>query len=236
LEYKGEVFYLDNEKKDFTITESNLETAPVTAGTIWNSHSKWYDDPIYCPLDSTGNMKEFDNQMIADSILLAMCYKSNKAKEGFSIFTEKELGFPAHSLKAMKNGQMFYDWFAPHKANLSAEGIDLYNKTLAVYKYYFRYFGINADKNVGLNELKLAIMQQKVNATAQKQCFDTSITGNNNGSRIGTGSKWAPSKADRLHNTIIFGAYDIALVALMTRQYERFIAYGMIERMPSCVR
>jgi hypothetical protein len=41
-----------------------------------------------------------------------MCYKSNKAKEGFSIFTEKELELPAHSLKAMKNGQMFYDWFA----------------------------------------------------------------------------------------------------------------------------
>ena len=234
--YKGGVFYLDNEKQDFSITESNLETALVAAGTVWNSHSEWYDDPIYCPLDDEGNIKEFDKEMIADSILLAMCYKSNKAKKGFSIFTEKELELPVHSLKAMKNGQMFYDWFAPYKANLSEEGIDLYNKMLEVYKYYFRYFGINADKNVGLNELKLAIMQQKVNATAEKQCFDTSITGNNNGSRIGAGSKWTPKTADRLHNTTVFGKYDHALVALMTKQYERFIDYGMIDAMPSCVR
>jgi hypothetical protein len=236
LGYKGGIFYIDNDKEDFSITETNLESALVAAGTIWNSHSEWYDDVIYCPLDSDGNIKKFDSQMIADSILLALCYKSNKAKEGFSIFTEKELGLPAHSLKAMKNGQMFYDRFASYKANLSPEGIDLYNKTLEVYKYYFRYFGLNADKNVGLNELKLAIMQQKVNATANKQCFDTSITGNNNGSRIGAGSKWTPKTADRLHNTTIFGEYDKALVAIMTRQYKRFIDYGMIDAMPSCVR
>ena len=135
-----------------------------------------------------------------------------------------------------KNGQMFYDWFAPYKANLSVEGIDLYNKMLEVYKYYFRYFGLNADKNVGLNELKLSIIQQKVNATAEKIKFDNSITGNNSGARVGAGSKWTPKTADRLHNTTIFGEYDLALVALMTKQYKRFIDYGMIESMPSCVR
>ena len=89
---------------------------------------------------------------------------------------------------------------------------------------------------MGLNELKLAIMQQKVDATAEKQCFDTSITGNNNGSRIGAGSKWTPKTADRLHSATIFGDYDRALVALTTKQYQRFIEYGMVEAIPSCVR
>jgi hypothetical protein len=107
---------------------------------------------------------------------------------------------------------------------------------LEVYKYYFRYFGLNADKNVGLNELKLAIMQDKLNPSYEKVKFDNSITGNNSGVRMGVGSKWTPQTADRLHNTTIFGEYDKALVALMTRQYKRFIDYGMIDAMPSCVR
>jgi hypothetical protein len=234
INYKAGIFYLDDEQNGFTITTFNLEAALVAAGTVWNTHSKWYDETVYCPLDGDGNIKEFDNEMTADSILLAMCYKSNKAKEGFSLYSESELGLPAHSLKAMKNGQMFYDWFAPYKANLSTEGKELYDKMREVYKYYFRYFGLNADKNVGLNELKLAIMQQKINATAEKRSSSISITGAN--TRIGVGSKWSPQTSDRLHGSGIFTAYDRALVALMTKQYERFIAYGMIDGMPSCVR
>ena len=230
------IFYFDNEKKDFKITEQNLETALIAAGTIWNSDIKWYDEIVYCPLDKDGNEKEFDDTMKADSILLAMCYKSNKAKEGFSLFTETELCLPPHTLKAMKNGKMFYEWFAPYKANLSAEGKDLYSKMLEVYKFYFQYFGINANKNVGLDELKLSLMQGKVNATAEKKTFDTSITGNNNGSRVGENSSWNYKSADKKYHTAIFSEYDNALVTLMTKQYQRFIEYGMIDGMPSCVR
>jgi hypothetical protein len=233
--YKG-IFYLDNEKKDFIITESNLEAALVAAGTTWNSDAEWYDDTVYCPLDSAGNVREFDPCMKADSILLTMCYKSNKAREGFSLFSEGELGLKPHTLKAMRNGRMFYEWFAPFRERLSGEGKALYDAMLAVYRFYFRHFGVNADLNVGLNELKLSLMQGRVNATAEKRCFDTSITGNNNGSRIGENSKWTPQKADRQYGVTVCMDYDRALVSLMTLQYRRFIEYGMIDGMCSCVR
>jgi len=106
----------------------------------------------------------------------------------------------------------------------------------AVYRFYFRHFGVNANLNVGLNELKLSLMQGRVNATAEKRCFDTSITGNNNGSRIGENSKWTPQKADRQYGVTVCMDYDRALVSLMTLQYRRFIEYGMIDGMCSCVR
>jgi len=230
------IFYFDNGKKDYKITENNLAISLIAAGTVWNSDIKWHDEIVYCPLDNEGNVREFDDQMKADSILLAMCYKSNKAKEGFSLFTEAELGLPPHTLKAMKNGQMFHEWFATYKENLSEEGKELYNKMLDVYKFYLQHFGVNANKNVGLDELKLSFMQGKVNATAEKRTFDTSITGNNNGSRVGENSVWNYKSADRKYQTKLFSAYDAALVKLMTKQYHRFIAYGMIDAMPSCVR
>jgi predicted DNA-binding protein (UPF0278 family) len=78
-------------------------------------------------------------------------------------------------------------------------------------------------------------MQGKVNATAEKRTFDTSITGNN-GSRVGENSKWTPSKADKQYNTSIFSDYDKSLVKLMEKQYNRFIEYGMIDSIPSCLR
>ena len=236
LGYKSGVWYIDNEKKDYKITENNLSISLVAAGTVWNSHAKFYDEDIYCPLNKDDTVKEFDDTMKADSILLAMCYKSNKAKEGFSIFTESELCLPPQTLKAMKNGKMFYEWFSAYKENLSEEGKELYSKMLEVYKFYFRHFGINANKNVGLDELKLSFMQGKLNATAEKRTFDTSITGNNNGSRVGENSSWNFKSADRKYNTNIFSDYDSALVALMTKQYQRFIEYGMIDAMPNCIR
>ena len=205
-------------------------------GVLWNTHLKWYDEVIYCPLDEDGNVRDFDEQMIADSILLAMCYISNGTKEGFSLFTETELGLPAHSLKAMKNGKMFYDWFAPYKANLSEEGKELYDKMLDVYRFYFKHFGINANKNVGLNELKLSFMQETVNPTFEKVKYDNSITGNNTGSRVGANSSWRVSVVSRRYGTEIFSLYDSCLVRLMEKQYSRFIGYGMIDSEPSCVR
>jgi len=233
--YLDRRFCFDHESVGFVITESNIETALLAAGTVWNSHSDWYDEIVYCPVDGEEHVLPFDQEMIADSILLAMCYISNKTKEGFSLFSEKELGLPVHSLKAMKNGQMFHAWFAPYKEHLSAEGKELYQKMLQVFRFYLRYFGINANKNVGLNELKLALMQRKVNATYATKHFDNSHN-SNTGARVGAGSKWTPSRADKLYNTNIFTEYDCALVVLMTKQYERFIAYGMIDAMPSCVR
>ena len=136
----------------------------------------------------------------------------------------------------MKNGQMFHEWFSQYKENLSEEGKELYSKMLEVYRFYFRHFGINANKNVGLSELKLAIMQGTVNATFQKVKFDNSITGNNSGTRVGENSVWRHSVADKKYNTTIFSDYDNALVKLMAKQYRRFIEYGMIDGMPSCLR
>ena len=230
-------FILDDEATSFSITETNLEVALIAAGTLWNNHIKFYDEDIYCPLDNEGNVKEFDDQMKADSILLAMCYRSNKAKEGFSLFSEAELGLSPHTLKAMKNGQMFHKWFAPYKANLSEEGKELYSKMLNVYKFYFQFFGINANKNVGLSELKLALMQVKVNTAFQKvKNKNMSRKGNKVGARVGKNSVWNYKSADRKYQTNLFSDYDAALVKLMTKQYHRFIAYGMIDAMPSCVR
>ena len=48
-----------------------------------------------------------------------MCFKTNKTKYGFSIFSETELGLPVHSLKAMTNGEMFYDFMNKYIYDLS---------------------------------------------------------------------------------------------------------------------
>jgi hypothetical protein len=164
-----------------------------------------------------------------------MCYKTNKTVEGFSIFSEKELGLPVHSLKAMPNGEMFYEFMSKYKNDLSAEAKNLRAKTLAMYHWYFKNFGINANKNVSLDELKLAIMQNKVKVSFKKASNKISVSGMG-GTRIGENSKWTPSKADRIHNTTIFTAYDKALLLLQTKMYERFILYGMIDEMPKNVR
>jgi len=78
-------------------------------------------------------------------------------------------------------------------------------------------------------------MQNKVNPTFQLANNKISVSGTG-GTRIGENSKWTPSKADRLHQTTIFTAYDKSLLKLMTKMYERFIEYGMIDEMPGNVR
>ena len=218
------------EKGKYKVCKNNLQECLLFAGTYFNSHiNYYYDDMIYA------TDKEFDKTFIADALLLAMCYITNKTSFCFSIFSEIELGLPVHSLKAMPNGEMFYDFMNKYKDDLSADAKDLRKKTLAMYHWYFRHFGINANKNVSLAELKLSIMQNKVKVSFKKTNNKVSVTGFGN-TRIGVNSKWTPSKADRLHETNIFTAYDKALLTLQTKMYERFIEYGMIDEMPKNVR
>ena len=217
-------------KGKYKICVSNLKDNLLFAGVLFNSHASIYDDFIY------ESEKEFDKQFIADALMVAMCYITNKTTEGFSIFSEKELGLPHHSLKAMPNGEMFYDFMNKYKSDLSKEGHDLREKTLAMYHWYFKQFGVNANKNVSLAELKLAIMQNKVNVSFEKATHKLGVTGRGGNTRKGENSKWTPTKADRLHNTHIFTDYDKALLKLQTKMYERFIEYGMIDEMPKNVR
>jgi hypothetical protein len=216
-------------KGKYKVCRNNLQECLLFSGIFFNSHTYYYDDMFYV------SDKDFDKTFIADALLLAMCYFTNQTQEGFSIFDESELGLPAHSLKSMLNKEMFYDFTNKYKNDLSAEAKDLREKTLAMYRWYFKHFGIKANKNVSFSELKLAIMQDKVDVSFKKANNKISVMGYG-GTRIGENSKWTPSKADRLHNTTIFIAYDKALLALQTKMYERFIKYGMIDEMPKNVR
>ena len=229
------LIYTNTEQKykiieKYKITKSNLFECLLFSGIYFNGHSYWYDDIIYA------TDKYFFKSFIADALLLAMCYTTNKTTEGFSIYTEEELGLPPHSLKAMPNREMFYDFMNKYKDDLSKEGKDLREKTLKLYHWYFKQFGINANKNVSLDDLKLAIIQNKSKPSFEKTEDKFSVTGIGTNARIGINSKWTPCKADRIHNTSIFMEYDRALLSLQTKMYERFIEYGMIDEMPKNVR
>ena len=217
-------------KGNIKVCKSNLEESLLFAGVCFNTHANVYDDFIY------PNDKEFDKTFIADALMIAMCFKSNMTEYGFSIFSEAELGLPPHSLKRMLNDEYFYEFMNKYKNDLSVEGQDLRAKTLAMFRFYFKHFGINANKNVSLDELKLAIMQDNYRVSFKMTEGKFSVTGMGTNARIGVDSKWTPSKADRLHGTTIFTEYDNALLKLMTKMYERFIEYGMIDEMPKNVR
>jgi hypothetical protein len=218
------------EKGKYKVSKSNLKECLLFAGTFFNSHINYDDDTIYAA------DKKFSKSFIADALLLAMCYNTNITTEGFSIYTEEELGLPPQSLKAMPNGEMFYDFMNQYKNNLSKEGKNLREKTLKLYNWYFKKFGRNANKNVSLSELKLAIMQNTFRVSFEKK-ENTKISVTGMGStRIGINNKWTPQKADKIHDTNIFMEYDKALLSLQTKMYERFIEYGMIDAMPKNVR
>jgi len=223
------LIYNDGKGK-YKICKSNLEDSLLFSGVLFNGHSYYYDGIIYA------TDKYLFNSFIADALMLAMCYTTNKTQFSFSIFSEAELGLPPHSLKRMSNDEYFYEFMNKYKNDLSVEGQDLRAKTLAMFRFYFKHFGINANKNVSLDELKLAIMQDNYRVSFKMTEGKFSVTGMGTNARIGVDSKWTPSKADRIHGTTIFTDYDKALLKLMTKMYERFIEYGMIDEMPKNVR
>ena len=229
MSFLGGVAYFGTIGGNYKVCKSNLMECLLFSAVFFNGHRNYYHDIFYA------TDKYFFKPFIADALLLTMCYVRNITAEGFSIYTESELGLPPHSLKAMPNGEMFYDFMNKYKGNLSKEGKDLREKTLKLYHWYFKQFGPNANKNVSLSELKLAIMQNTFRVSFEKTNNKISVSGIGN-VRKGVNNKWTPDKADRIHNTSIFMEYDRALLSLQTKMYERFIEYGMIDEMPKNVR
>ena len=64
-------------KGKYQVCKNNLQECLLIAGTLFNSHTNYYDDIIY------ETVKEFSQTFIADALLLAMCYKTNQATVGF---------------------------------------------------------------------------------------------------------------------------------------------------------
>lgn len=173
----------NDDKRKYKVCKSNLKECLLFAGIFFNSHTHYYDD-IFHATD-----KKFSRTFIADALLLAMCYITNKTTAGFSIYTEEELGLLPNSLKAMPNGEMFYDFMNKYKNNLSKKGRILREKTLKLYHWYFKQFNINANKNVSLPELKLAIMQNTFRVSFNKANHKIGVTGAGGNTRIGANSK-----------------------------------------------
>jgi hypothetical protein len=110
---------------------------------------------------------------------------------------------------------------------MSQEATDLYNASLEIYKFYFRYFDKKADYNVGWMQLKDSLLQGKTDLKTQKLSDKNVVTGFS--TRTGENSTWRPSILDKKYNTNIFTIYDDALVKLFERIQDQMIEHGILE-------